>query len=179
MRKRLLLPLVLHILICGCSNLDLRNYDEVFEEKGQAPIIVDYYAAEIIRPGTSWKIYLHVEDKDGDVESIATTLYQVGFGYYPTDFIRIRGKSRKEVIGYLALKTPRDRSLTLDEFTMEVLVRDNQRNRSEKIMLPLTFADVEREKLPSKWQKATENRLGVLVTGIKSMERIMRRFGSE
>jgi hypothetical protein len=62
---------------------------------------------------------------------------------------------------------------------MEVLIQDNQRNRSEKVMLPLTFADVESERLPSKWQKAAENRLGVLVTNIESMEGIMRKSGSE
>ena len=179
MKKRLLLALMLQMLICGCSNLGIRDYDQVFEEKGQGPIIVDYYAPESIRPGASWKIFLHAEDKDGDMESIATTLYQVGFGYYPADFIGITGKSRKKVIGYLTLKTPRDRSLTLDEFTMEVLVRDNQKNRSDKIIIPLTFADVEREKLPSKWRKAAENRLGVLVTNIESMEVIMTRSGSE
>ena len=55
---------------------------------------------------------------------------------------------------------------------MEVLVRDRQRNSSEIIKLPLTFNQVERENIPDKWQAVAKNRLGVLVTGVQSVQQI-------
>jgi hypothetical protein len=55
---------------------------------------------------------------------------------------------------------------------MEVLIRDRQRNSSEIIKLPLSFGQVEQEKIPDKWEAVAKNRLGVVVTGIQSMQQI-------
>jgi hypothetical protein len=152
--------------------LRIQDYDEVFEKQGQPPVLLDYYAAAVIRPGTTWKIYLEAKDKGGDMVDIATMLFQTGFGYYATDYTRLTGKERKEFAGYVALRTPPEVSLTQDTFTMEVLVRDRQGNSSETIKLPLTFNQMERENIPDKWQAAAKNRLGVLVTEIQSTQQI-------
>ena len=104
---------------------------------------------------------------------IATMLYQTGFGYYATDYTRLTGKERKKFAGYVALKTPPEASLTQDRFTMEVLVRDRQRNSSEIIKLPLTFGQVERENIPDTWQAVAKNRLGVVVTDVQSTQQII------
>jgi hypothetical protein len=152
--------------------LQIQDYDEVFETQGQPPVLIDYYAAAVIRPGTTWKIYLKAKDKGGDMVDIATMLFQRGFGYYATDYTRLTGKERKEFAGYVALRTPPEVSLTQDTFTMEVLVRDRQGNSSETIKLPLTFNQMERENIPDKWQDAAKNRLGVLVTEVQSTQQI-------
>jgi hypothetical protein len=172
MQLRIYFVLVLTFLVGSCSSLQIQDYDEVFEKQGQPPVLLDYYAAAVIRPGTTWKIYLEAKDKGGDMVDIATMLFQTGFGYYATDYTRLTGKERKEFAGYVALRTPPEVSLTQDTFTMEVLVRDRQGNSSETIKLPLTFNQMERENIPDKWQAAAKNRLGVLVTEIQSTQQI-------
>ena len=170
MKMRIYFALLLTFLVGSCSELQVQDYDKVFQEQGQPPVLIDYYAAAVIRPGTTWKIYLEATDKDGDMAY--TMLYQTGFGYYATDYTRLTGKERKEFAGYIALRTPPEVSLIQDKFTMEVLVRDRQRNSSEVIKLPLTFSQVERENIPDKWQAVAKNRLGVVVTGVQSMQQI-------
>jgi hypothetical protein len=172
MKMRIYFTLGLTFLVCNCSGLQVQDYDQVFAEKGQPPVLIDYYAAAVIRPGTAWKIYLEAEDKDGDMAYIATMLYQTGFGYYATDYTRLTGNEKKEFAGYVALRTPPEASLTQDKFTMEVLVRDRQSNSSEIIKLPLTFSQVERENIPDKWQAVVKNRLGVMVTEVQSVQQI-------
>ncbi|MCG6946564.1 MAG: hypothetical protein LJE87_14625 [Deltaproteobacteria bacterium] len=172
MQLRIYFVLVLTFLVGSCSSLQIQDYDEVFETQGQPPVLIDYYAAAVIRPGTTWKIYLKAKDKGGDMVDIATMLFQRGFGYYATDYTRLTGKERKEFAGYVALRTPPEVSLTQDTFTMEVLVRDRQGNSSETIKLPLTFNQMERENIPDKWQDAAKNRLGVLVTEVQSTQQI-------
>jgi hypothetical protein len=163
MKMRIYFAFVLTFLVCSCSGLQMQNYDKVFEDKGQPPVLIDHYAAAVIR---------EAKDKDGDMVYIATMLYQTGFGYYATDYTRLTGKERKKFAGYVALRIPPKASLTQDKFTMEVLVRDRQRNSSEIIKLPLTFSQVERENIPDKWQAVAKNRLGVVVTDIQSMQQI-------
>lgn len=172
MKMRLYIALVSTLLVGSCSGLQVQDYHEVFEEQGKPPVLIDYYAAAVIRPGTTWKIYLAAQDNDGDMVYIATTLFQRGFGYYATDYTRLTGKERKEFEGYVALRTPPEESLTQDKFTMEVLIRDRQRNSSEIVKLPLSFSQVQQENTPDKWQAVAKNRLGVLVTEVQSTQRI-------
>ena len=75
MKMRIYFALVLTFLVCSCSALQVQDYDKVFEEKGQPPVLNGHYAAAVIRPGTTWKIYLEAKDKDGDMAYIATMLY--------------------------------------------------------------------------------------------------------
>jgi hypothetical protein len=172
LKMRFYFSFILTFFVCSCSGLQMQDYDEVFEKKGQSPVLIDYYAAAVIRPGSTWKIYLEAKDPDGDMGYIATMLFQRGFGYYATDYTRLTGKERKEFAGYVALRTPPEAGLVQEKFTMEVLVRDRQRNTSEIIKLPLTFGQVEGQKIPDKWQAAAQNRLGVVVTEVRSLQQM-------
>jgi hypothetical protein len=178
MNKNVLRALILCVLIFACSDLQIQDYEQVFREKGQPPMIIGCYAAEKIRPGTAWKIYLQAEDKDGDMIYVSTMLYQAGFGYYATDYTRLRGKDRKKCVGYISLSTPSDVNLTADKFIMEILVRDSQNNQSETIQLPLNFAYLTEPEIPSEWQAAANHRLGVLVSRIQSTASMKEGSGS-
>jgi hypothetical protein len=178
MNKKKILFVALAVLICSCSKLEVKDYDQTFKDRGQPPVIVDYYAPDLIRPGTTWKIYLRAEDKDGDMVYVATMLYQEGFGYYATDYTRLEGKDRKGFAGYVSLKTFSDADLTSDQFTMEIMVRDNQGKRSNTVQLPLAFGYVNPAEIPMEWQDAAKHRLGVLVTRIQSVERMTEGAGS-
>ena len=178
MRKRVLITSVLGILLFGCSGLRIEDYNEVFKEKGHPPTILGYYAPEAIRPGTTWKIYLRVEDKDGNMAYVTSTLYQADFGYYATDYTRLEGKDKKECLGYIALNTPSDTNLTLDKFTMAIVFYDSQNNQSKIVQLPLTFAYLSQPEIPAEWQAAANHRLGELVTRIQSMASMAKGSGS-
>ena len=178
MNNKNILVLILAVLFCSCSELKLKDYDETFKDRGQPPVIVDYYAPDLIRPGTTWKIYLKAEDEDGDMLYVATVLFQEGFGYYATDYTRLEGKDRKEFAGYISMRTPPDVGLTSDKFTMEIIVRDSRGKRSNAIQLPLAFGYAKPAEVPAGWQGAGQHRLGVLVTKIQSVERMTEGSGS-
>jgi len=179
MRKRVLITSVLGILLFGCSGLRIEDYNEVFREKGHPPTILGYYAPEAIPPGTTWKIYLRAEDKDDNMAYVATTLYQADFGYYATDYTRLKGKDKKECLGYIALKTPSDPKLTLDKFTMEIVIVDSQNYKSKAVQLTLTFAHLTQPEIPAEWQAAENHRLGELVTRIQSSASLAESSGSQ
>jgi hypothetical protein len=178
MNKSVLIASMLGVFLFACSRLGIEDYDQVFKEKGQPPIILGYYATEAIRPGATWKIYLRAEDKGGDMAYVATTLYQEGFGYYATDYTMLKGKDKKKCLGYIAMKTPSDINLTLDKFTMEIVLVDSQNNQSKAIQLPLTFAYLTQPEIPTEWQTAANHRLGELVTRIKSRTSMKEGSGS-
>jgi len=178
MSKKVFITSMLGVLLFACSGLGIEDYNEVFKEKGHPPIILGYYAPEAIRPGTTWKIYLRAEDKDGNMAYVTATLYQADFGYYATDYTRLEGKDKKECLGYIALKTPSDTKLTLDKFTMEIVFVDSQNYKSKAVQLPLTFAYLTQTEIPAAWQAAANHPLGELVTRIQSTASLAESSGS-
>ena len=171
MRKNFLFPLLCLLLLGGCASskpekVERKRHKEELKLTS-SPVIIDYYAAEVIRPGDSWRIYLHARDDDGDIKDIACVLEQVGTTTY-TSFTRPKGTQGQEVAGYLLLRTPRDRDLKADLFTMKVTVLDSQGNRSEPIELPLRFGREIKQEIPEKWEKISDRSLGTVKMRIES-----------
>lgn len=171
MLKKDVLVFLLFTLVAGCTTCK-----DVKTAAGgdEAPMILDSYAAESIRPGVTWRIYLRARDADGDMKDIAAMLWQAGVGYYSTDITVIKDTERKDFAGYLFLNTPADSTLLWDELKLTLLVRDCQGNKSEPIHFPLRFDYVPKEELPGEWQEAANNRLGAIMIDIESAQ----RFGS-
>jgi hypothetical protein len=142
-----------------------------------APVIIDYYAAEVIRPGTTWRVYLHAKDTNGDMRDIVVRLLQTGAASAGPSTTLIEGKHSGEVAGYLALRTPRDTNLRRDRFTLRVLVRDREGNRSETIEVPLGFDNVPPAEIPEKWEEIADRRLGFIMITIESTFDRLRRGG--
>jgi hypothetical protein len=153
----------------------LRMMKNPSQDKGSAHVIVDYYAAKVIRPGDTWKIFLRAEDPDGDMSDIAAVLWQAGAGTYPTEVTRLKGDDRKEFSGYLFLSTPNDSNLMSDEMELTILVRDSQGNRSQPIKLPLRFSLGARQEVPETWAEADKHRLGALMINIETFKRYSSR----
>jgi hypothetical protein len=143
--------------------------------KGDPPEVLDVYAAKKIRPGVSWRVYLHARDADGDMKDVASMLYVPGFGFSPTTFTRLKKEDRDEFVGYLFLRTPPDNSLLGEKFELRVFIRDKRGNRSEPVKLTVTFDSVAPETITEKWQAATEHRLGGIMIDIQSFSD-WRRF---
>lgn len=167
-KKRILCALGLTLLLWGCGNL--KTYDKVFEERGNVPAIIDSYAPDVIRPGDTWRVYLHAKDEDGDMKHFTSVLWQSGFGYYATDFTVIDGKNSKEVSGYLYLKTPRDDSILGDNFSLKVIVRDRRGNKSEPVEFLLRFGNVPAQEMEAKWEKVADRDLGPIMVNIQGSQ---------
>jgi hypothetical protein len=167
MLKRALIAIALSWIVWGCGT-STQYGTQAQTDKGEPPVIIDYYAAEVIRPGTSWRVYLHARDEDGDMRDIACVLVQRGHGTYPTSVTRLRGRHGEEVAGFLFLRTPVDNDLRKDFFTLRVLVRDGQGNRSERLELPLRFGRGSEQETPEKWKEKADVRLGAIKVEVRS-----------
>jgi hypothetical protein len=166
MLRKIVIALSMMWIVWGCATSQHGSGEQ--GERGAAPVIIGHYAAEAIRPGATWRVYLHAKDDDGDSKDIACVLEQRGHSSYPTSVTRLRTRHGEEVAGYLFLRTPVDSNLTKDSFTMKVLVRDGQGNRSEPLEFPLRVAYVPTEEIPEKWQEMADRRLGSIQVEVKS-----------
>ena len=170
MRKRVLFALALITLFWGLP--DFKDYAARAQEGGQAPLIIDSYAASVIRPGTSWRIYLHAKDDNGDMKQIVSVLTQTGVGSYPTDFKNIKKKNSKEFAGYLYLRTPPDNNfINTTTMNLKIFVSDHQGNKSEPVEFSLQFATGTAQELPAKWEKYAKNSLGGILIDIRGGQR--------
>jgi hypothetical protein len=169
MSKRFLLVLVLIAAVSGCTTSQCVKTPD----PNEPPVILGSYAAEYIRPGANWRVYLKAEDAEGDMNSIVVQIWQPGVGYYPTAFTYLEGGNRQGFAGYLFLKTPPDGRLLQDQFHLEAFVRDCGGNKSETVKLILRFDNrggYEALPVPGKWQEAANNELGVIQVQIISSE---------
>jgi len=166
MLKRTLIAIALSLIVWGCS-ASTQYETETQEVNPDAPVIIDYHAAEVIRPGATWRVYLHAKDKNGDMRDIACALVQRGHGL-SNSVTRLSEEHREEVAGFLFLRTPNDNNLRKDSFTLRVLVRDAEGNRSERLELPLRFRSVSEQETPEKWQEKGDVRLGAIQIQMRS-----------
>jgi hypothetical protein len=176
MIRRLVQAVLVFLLLSGCAAY---QHPGTTTDAGQPPAIVATYAPEVIRPGAVWRVYLKVTDADGDMKDIAAVMRQTGVGYYSTDITRIKKGEAKEVAGYLFLNTPADPTLLSDRFTLTLLVRDRQGNKSEPVDVLFHFDYVPPEKLPPSWQPVAENRLGGILIDIQSSFRYNQGQGND
>ena len=169
MLKKFLLVLVLTVAMAGCSTCK----GVKTPEQDEPPVILGSYAAEYIRPGASWRVYLKAQDGDGDMDAIVAQIWQPGVGYYPSAFIYTIGENRQGFAGYVFLKTPPDRRFLRDQFHLEAFVRDCGANKSETVKLTLRFDNIAgfgALPAPEEWQEAANNELGVIQIQIRSSE---------
>ena len=164
MKRRILLVIVLSIPLLG-----FLGKNKV--KRGHPPTIIDSYAASKVQPGTTWRIFLHAKDIDGDMKDIMAMVLETGHVISPVSFTRIRELSdRAEFEGYIYLNTPKEVSFLGKDLIIRVLVRDQELNRSKAVKLPLTFANVPKENVPEKWQNAANSRLGGVMIELEDLD---------
>lgn len=106
------------------------------------PVIKYAYAIDRGKYGTILKIYLEAEDPHGDMAKIATTVDEVGYGHYPTDFIILKPPYRKDFKGYIQWNTFGSHASHMDEWTqvyVTVAVMDKAGKTSNEFVFPFTF----------------------------------------
>ena len=170
MLKKVVLVILLLVVLAGCTTCKGVKAGEGGDEP---PIILDSYAAESVRPGATWRVFLETQDTDGDIHSIITQLVQPGIGYYPPDFTYIEEADREGFAGYLILRTPRDKNLLLWESVEATLtLQDCEGNKSEPVTFILRFDNISGfgpQEVPEKWQMAANRKLGTIMVEIRSI----------
>ena len=88
------------------------------------------------------KIYLEAEDPNGDMAKIATTVDQVAYGHYPTDFIFLKPEHGKYFKGYIEWNTWSTNASSMPDgnyVTVRVAVIDKAGNGSNEFAFRFTF----------------------------------------
>lgn len=169
MKRTVLATLVLGILFWVCSGSRQSSANE-------APEIVDSYASSVIRPGTSWRVYLRANDIDGNMKTIVAILSGPGISS-ETSITHLKKKQGLEFAGYLFMRTSRDRSLLSNTYKLQVFVRDSAEAKSETVEFPLSFDLKDPQKLPAQWQDVAEKKLGGMTIEIKGERDRVREGG--
>jgi len=78
---------------------------EYAQEKESSPIIHFTYAQQKIRQGDVWKIYLSVDDPQGNMSRIACHIEQDGGVRHKPSFIYLKKGMEKGSTGYFAVYT--------------------------------------------------------------------------
>jgi hypothetical protein len=166
--KKNVIVILLLFLLAGCTTCKGARTGEGGD---QPPMILDSYAAESVRPGATWRVFLEAKDPDGDMHAIVTELVQPGVGSYPTDFTYIKEADQEGFAGYLILPTPTDSGLLQDSIEATLTVQDCEGNKSKPVTLTLKFnykTEFGPQKVPEKWRTAADHKLGTIMVQIKS-----------
>jgi hypothetical protein len=169
MLKKNVLVILLLFLVAGCTACKGVKTDQGGDEP---PRILDSYAAQSVRPGATWRVFLKAQDADGDMHAIITQLVQPGIGYYPPDFTYIKGAEREGFSGYLILPTPQEFDLLQEYVEATLTIQDCAGNKSEPVTLTLRFdlkSGYGPQEVPEKWQTAANNKLGTIMVQIRSV----------
>jgi hypothetical protein len=169
MLKKNVLVILLLFLLAGCTTCKGVKTGEGGDEP---PRILDSYAAESVRPGATWRVFLKAQDADGDMHSIITQLVQPGIGYYPPDFTYIKEAEREGFAGYLILRTPPDYWLLQEYVEATLTIQDCAGNKSEPVKFTLRFdlkSGYGPQEVPERWQGAAERKLGTIMVQIRSV----------
>jgi hypothetical protein len=137
MRKSLwLFGLFFFILFEGCASLPV-------SPPGTKPVITHAFInrQEGIY-GSILKIYMEAEDPQGFMFKVATSVDQVGYGYYPTDWVYLEPQYEHHLIGYLQWNTFSSDASRMPEWTqltIKVSIFDTGGNESNEVVFPLEF----------------------------------------
>ena len=138
--------------------------------KTNKPAILNAFAAEKGGYGFIWKIYIEAENRNGDMDKIAVIVDQLGYGYYPTDWIFLKPQYRKHFIGYLQWNTFSSKGSYLPERTqiaLRVSIFDQAGNESNEVLFPFTFESGIKNQyphqLPAPFDKGDIPRLGYIM----------------
>jgi hypothetical protein len=143
MRKNFLIAILL-LLLAGCS---IMEPVKVREQKygSNVPVITNSFAAQKIRAGDLWKIYLEASDPDGDMKTIVCSIDQPGVSY-PSSFTRIREGQRKNLSGYIFLTTKP--GINLVNLTLNVQIMDEAGHYSAPVSFRLVFGSKAKQENP-------------------------------
>jgi hypothetical protein len=141
------------------------------EAKG--PNIIHALAVEKGYYGSIWKIYLEVEDPDGQMFKIACNVEQTGYGIYATNWIFLKPGFQKQFKGYIQWNTFSSKGMPLkegDQIILRISVIDKAGNESREVVFPFTFVSGVNgySKPPAPFDQEDIPRLGFISIDLRS-----------
>lgn len=106
------------------------------------------FAAKVIPLGDTWKIYLRASDAEGDMQRIVCVLDQPGSGTYPASFIPVPEDQKKELSGYIYLRTFQCQGVSHLTLSLTVQIQDRAGNYSAPASFPLRFDPTAKQENP-------------------------------
>jgi hypothetical protein len=101
------------------------------------PVITDSFAAKLIRPGESLKVYLKAFARNVPMKNIFAIIENRGSYQSITE---VRKGSERHLAGYLFLNTsPQETSLMFTGFTLKVWIQDEGGRFSDPAVFPVSF----------------------------------------
>ena len=126
------------LAMASCTTMAERETEPV----GSPPVITHSFASKELSHGDTWKIYVEAHDPDGDMRHFVCVLKQVGYGYYPSEYLIIKKHYRGKMKGYLTFNSASG-GLGLAEWTqleLKVYIRDRGRKTSNEVFFPLVLS---------------------------------------
>jgi hypothetical protein len=134
---------------------------------GSPPVIIHWHASEELHHGDIWNIYLEARDPDGDMREFVCIFDQLGYGSYPSVYVVIKKRHRKELKGYLRFFSTAGHGLSLPEWTqlsLTVFIRDKGGNTSNKVVFPLVLSrGSKQEPPPPPFDRGQLDKLGTIM----------------
>ncbi len=140
--------------------------------EAEGPVITHAFAVTKGYYGYVWKIYLEAKDPDGQMLAILSTVDEVGYGPYPTDWIYLSHKYQKEFKGYIQWNTFSSNTSYLPEWTqitLKVSVVDKAGRISNQVVFPFTFEITPGQysyKVPAPFDQGNLPRLGYIMVDL-------------
>jgi len=92
---------LIFLTISACTSLSLHQKEKIWGT--HSPVIKAAFASNIVRPSRLWRVYLDVEDVDGDLDRLYVFAYQVGIGMYPPYVTKLPSPLSRTLKGYFVL----------------------------------------------------------------------------
>ncbi len=164
---KMVISLLTLVLVIACASLETGR--EKQQTSSAPPVITEAYASEELRLGDVWKIYINASDPNGDMNYIVATIDQPGRGNaYPPAFIRIKKAQRRELSGFIYLKTGPVQSLEFTNIALNVQIKDRSGNMSNPAVFPVHFR-MRAVQPPPPSDKFREEELGPVMIRIRPL----------
>lgn len=118
---------------------DRKGSHQVNRNRSGVPVIIRSFASREIRPGDTWKVYIHASDPEGDMNTIICAISQPGRGSYPVSYLRVPEGQGAEFSGFIYLNTGAGQSLPFIHLTLQVEIQDRAGNLSRPVSFLLAF----------------------------------------
>jgi len=109
------------------------------KSQSHRPVVTQFFAAQEIRPGEPWKIYLRASDPGGEMKAIYATVDQPGRGPQSAGPIPVPQEQRRDLSGFLYLNTAGNPGSAFLNLTLTVQIQDRAGNYSHPISFPLAL----------------------------------------
>jgi hypothetical protein len=151
MKRLSMTAAVLALAVWGCASMQSTSGNP--SEVSSKPVITQSYAANEMRLGDTWKVYLRASDPGGNMKYIMVTLSQLGnAGAYPPAYIRLKGENTREFSGYIYLNTNQNvhtGGLHFTNLALSAEVKSKGGQISNTVNFPLQFTNVRQASPPA------------------------------